>query len=248
MNTERRCVVSSRHPDPEKTPRAVNGLMTCAGHTRKVERMIAELPELYDDLGAALTASERHDKDSGRQKGGAKVGGVSLNEPVLEARAEIHDELRRLALYVSDERGMNPPGEWRLEGLPFGVLGPRRLVWQPRDDVPTLTSWLQRHAEWLCARPDADETHDNLDRLVRDCHSLAFPSGRRRFVLPEVVCGSPLMCDVETQQVIRCDGQIVALLMPDDDRENLSELSCETCGLEVPMTAAALPDHWMHAA
>lgn len=210
-----RCVVSSRHTDPAKTPRALDGLYVCRGHRLKVERMIAELPALYDDLGSALTSSETHDNDSGRRKNSAKGAGVNLNGNVVEARDEMHAELVRLVRYVTEERGLTGPSV---------------------DRVSALASWLTAHVDWLCAQPDADETHDFLDGLTKACFSLAFPSGRRRFVIPDVACDAPLWCDVDTKEITRCPGNLVALLTPQDALELPSEIICDTCGVEIPST------------
>jgi hypothetical protein len=196
--------------------------MVCRGHRHKIERMIAELPGLYDDLGTALTWSEKRDAEQGKAKNGAKNAGLNLNHLVVDARDEIHAELVRMVRHIAEERSFTPPA----------------------DTVGALATWLTVQIDWLCAQPDADETHDNLDRLTRDCWSLAYPAGRRRFVIPGVVCEAPLFCDAVTREVIRCPGRLVALLMPDDDRENLSEITCEDCGLEVPLKAAALPGRW----
>src|SRR5436190_14644968 len=184
--THRRCIVTSRHPDPEKTPKAAPGLMTCRGHRLKVGRMIAELADRHSSFAAMLTASER----AGEPVRSSREPGLNLNDKVVQARDEIRAELTRYVAYVAKARGFTPPA----------------------NNVPALTTWLLRHVDWLCAQPDADETHDFLDTLARDTYSLANPSGRRWFVLPGVICSAPIACDVGTHDVQRCEGALVACL------------------------------------
>ena len=215
MSEPLRCVVTSRH-DPGKTPRAVPGLSTCAGHRARIEQLIAELPALYTDLGSALIGSSR---DTEHRGSGANPG-LSLDQRAVAARDEIKAELVRIARYVGEERGMTLPA----------------------DNVNDIATWLLRHVDWLCAQPDADETHDYLAAL-HSHRSIAFPSGKRRFPIG-VTCNRPVSCDARTHAVQFCEGRLVAVLMPDDDRENLSEVNCDTCGLEVPLRAASMTEPW----
>lgn len=216
------CVISSRH-DPGRAPRVAPGLYVCEGHRRKIEQLVAELPDLHDALGTALTTSTR----DGEHRGSGSNPGLNLDPRAVEARDEINAELVRIALRVAEERNVSVPD----------CRG-----YDQAQQVSTVATWLLRHVEWLCEQPDADETHDYLAAL-HGHRSIAYPSGRRRFPIG-VTCNRPVACDARTRLVQHCDGRLVALLMPDDDRENLSEVTCDTCGLEVPLKAASLPESW----
>lgn len=225
-NGDPACILTHRN-EPDRPRRAANGYV-CAGHRAKVERLIAEMPAVYDELGSFLTSSERREPD-GHGKGHSTSTGVALNEKIIEACSEINNELVRLCHHVSYERGTSYPDT--------------RLIGQP-EAVARLATWLTTQVDWLCDQPNIDETHQYLDALARDCDWLTKPSGRRRFDVPDAICRAALSCDVSTREVNRCEGQLVATLMPHDDREVLSEVSCELCGYEVPLIVAALPEHW----
>lgn len=171
------CVIGHR-TDPDRPRRAHVGY-ACAGHRAKIEQMIAELPALYDDLGIALTSSERHGGHDGKNTRSATTG-ININERVLEARQEVHNELVRMVRDVEEARGITGPQQWALVGPPPGHEGPANREQLAADTVPAMTMWLLRQLDWLCEQPDVDETHDNLFRLTADCRWLAAPSYRPR--------------------------------------------------------------------
>lgn len=217
------CVIPHAH-EVNRPRRAAIGY-ACAGHRAKIERLIAELPAYYDDLGDALTSSERFGRE-GKHQGPSTTVGINLNGRIVDARDEVHAELVRIARDVAEGRKINGPSV---------------------DEVPAIASWLTTQVDWLCEQPDVDDTHHYLDALTGKCKSLTEPSGRRRFLIPNGICQAALWCDVTTREIHRCDGQLIALLMPDDDRENLSEITCDLCGCEVPLMAAQLVERWKQA-
>ncbi|HZQ33713.1 MAG TPA: hypothetical protein VFB19_18525 [Mycobacterium sp.] len=174
--------------------------------------MLASLPGLYGDLEAALTRPERrHDKsDEGKRRNSAKGAGVSLNGKVVDLRDEIHAELVRMVRWVIEERNLH--------------------AW-PADTEQAMASWLAAHVDWMCEQPDVDDTHDNLDRLTRAAHSLAFPRGRH-----QVVCGRCLevtACDVESRKPLQCPGNLVVEWTEPADLEP-EGIDCTVCGKTWP--------------
>lgn len=178
--------------DAERPRRAAVGFV-CAGHHSKIERLLAEMPFRYDELGLALTSSERPDHD-GHNKGKSTSTGVALNERVLEDRRDIHDELVRMVretveatitaedfacLACGVKAGLGCLAEMTHE-VRENAAQLERLKASPADDINAMSSWLLSRLDWFCEQPNIDETHDNLDRLSRSAWRLAYPSGRQR--------------------------------------------------------------------
>jgi excisionase family DNA binding protein len=140
--------------DPDRPRRAAVGYV-CGGHRDRLEQMIAEMPALYDDLGAALTTSEK----PGDRVHSNRDPGLSLNEKVADERQELHNELVRLVRWVVEDAHEASPTV---------------------DTVEHLSTWLVVRVDWICAQLDVDEEFANIDRLTRSCWRLAYPSGRHR--------------------------------------------------------------------
>ena len=208
------CVIG-HYQNPDRPRRAYSGY-ACLGHRDALEDRIRRLPRLFADLGLALTASERHDNEGCKPKKATSLG-IALNERIVEARREIHDELVRLVRVVAE--------------------GQRRTD-LPADRVANLASWLADETDWLCAQLDIDETVAYVGNLGAHKWLVPSPGGQRTFPIG-VNCLEPLFCLVTDRTLIRCAGQLVAILMADDDREELSEVACDSCERQVPMTAVA---------
>lgn len=208
-NGDRPCLLE-HHKDPNRPRRASVGWL-CSGHYARFTQHLADLPALYDDLGEVLTASERHDSEQGSVKNGAKSAGLNLNEPIVEARRELHDECVRMARDIAETRGIDLPTD---------------------DTVAALAWWLAGQADWMAEQDDADDTYRYLDTMVTAAQRLAFPSGRRKFTVG--TCETPQSCDVETRTIVRCPGAMQAILTPSKAMEFPDVIRCDTCGLEVP--------------
>lgn len=154
---DRPCLVE-HYRDPDRPRRAAQGWW-CAGHADRFTQMLAELPALHDDLGLMLTTSERRNADQGKAINGAKPSGLNLNERILDARREIHNECIRMVREVAEERAAKMPTV---------------------DTVSALASWLLTQVEWMADQDCADETYGYLATLTADCRRLAYPTGVHR--------------------------------------------------------------------
>lgn len=155
-NGDRPCLLSHFN-DPNRPRRAAVGWL-CNGHMSRLEQMIAELPNLYDELGLMLTSSEKPG-EQGRSKNSQVAGGVNLNKFVVDARDEIHAECVRMIREISEANGDTLP-----------IL----------DTLPALAVWLGGRLDFIAAQDDVDDTYANLQRLTSGCKRLAYPNGRRR--------------------------------------------------------------------
>jgi len=101
---------------------ALDGLRLCHGHRRELERLIAELPAIHDDL----------DRPAGPPSASAGGGAAGLNvdEAAADLRGQIHHDLLWWCRYVADCRGFH----------------------RPASETPTsAAAWLTLQVDWLAA-------------------------------------------------------------------------------------------------
>jgi excisionase family DNA binding protein len=154
------------HKDADRPRRASQGYV-CAGHRAGLEKLLAELPALYDDLGLALRRSSGTAHLGGpatetvvvNRRTGEEESPAWINAAVADAREEIHNECVRFARDVSEGSGDDLPDV---------------------DEVPVIAAWLFRHLDWLCDQLDVDETFGYLNGLTWNCKRVAYPSGIRK--------------------------------------------------------------------
>ena len=120
------CVLEHR-VDPDRPRPALDGLRLCWGHRAELERLIVQLPRLYDDLDAADTPTS----NGGH---GNSHPGLDIDERAADLRSQIHHDLLWWCLYVVDTRGLTRP-----------------LNTSPRHTAV----WLTVHLDWLAADPRA---------------------------------------------------------------------------------------------
>jgi hypothetical protein len=130
--------VAPHAKDPDRPRRAVDGLYLCAGHFADLERLIAEMPAVHDDLTRPATPGPK------AYGGGGESHGLTVDDQAAELRSQIRRDLRWWAHRAADERGFA----------------------KPYADHPYSTaSYLLRHLEWLAAQRIVVELLDVMREL-----------------------------------------------------------------------------------
>lgn len=119
---------------------AENGLRVCVVCRDKLAAHLREIPALYRQCGRILV--NRYERGPERIRGGMP-GGISLNDAVFTARADMLSVLASWCGLVVDERPVSHP---------------------PRREIDALARFLSIHLEWLTGHPAAGsavtEIHD----------------------------------------------------------------------------------------
>lgn len=220
--TERMCVLT-HHTDPDRSRRALPGLLVCAGHQARAERWLRQLAPLHAALDAVVA-------DAGRSGGpwvsGSREVGLDLSDRTVVVRHAIRHRLATWVLLVAEERDVTPPNlapERRPVHLTprrrlYHVTDPRtgtasvitRLSVVPREitEVQQLTSWLATWHDWLLAQEYVDDWVQDLADLHSEAWACAYPSGRRWHVIadcPEPACQGRLRAAVASQDELLPD-------------------------------------------
>ena len=156
---------------------AADGVLLCTWHLGKLGEDPPELARLHDELALRLANSGQ----SGEKTSGTREPGLALNEAAMGIRSEIENTLHGWARIIAEERGWTPP----------------------RDDVESLAEFVARDPKWLAAHRAADEVSNQLRDLVGRAHSIAYPSGIRRFQLPVQCPGKDEPCGADLWTTIR---------------------------------------------
>ncbi len=216
-----RCVIPHR-TDPERPRRALEGLLVCAGHYGQLQRDLAELPDLHEDLALALHPENAWQRGVGQKVRGTAESARLNNARVEEARNCIRRDLASWSRLLVEDR---------------------ELHLRPRNPEPAATAaFLAVHLDWLCAQPFVDEFAAEVLGLARTARALVYPSGRRTF--PVGPCPEVTSCEVATQLEQRCTGRLRAILHGDEgsrvtDRLLPHSLDCSDCGTTIPA------DQWL---
>ena len=195
-----RCVSPYCRPAPRPTGGRSNLCPGCEDRVRDhLNQLAADWPELENRLEPVRVAGEKVTASADES--------ITLDQRVVACRAAVTDTAVSLAQHVAACRSVTPPG-WVRE----------------RPDVPALLRWLARvWVPWLSAQPDPVDSGamaKDLTDLARESRSLAWPSGARRFDIPNLVC--PVILD-ETGQ--RCGGAMFAIV-GNLDKYTLPDLRC----------------------
>jgi hypothetical protein len=189
------CIATHRS-DPERPRRAADGLLMCLGCVGGMHRHLAELPDLTAQVVASMPRT--------RTAGGVKVGGT--REPALpvnlsagELRSQIAYDLYFWAHEVAVGRGIHLPPDGR---------------------VPTVCAWLDRHVDWLAARPQGADFREVLIELTGHAQGVIDPD-RRPVDLGRCV---------ETVEGKLCGGELWASVLDVDDPRP-SSIWCDGCPL-----------------
>lgn len=155
------CPIPHRH-DSER-PRSASHGFICRGCHHRLERALAELPGLFDELVHALAPG----RIIGARITGTPDHALPINPAVAEHRKDIAGKLSSWCQLVIDERGVTTA---------------------PDNDRPVNTApWLLIHLDWLEQHDEVETFAAEVFELSSKAFSLAFPSGARRIKLGECV-------------------------------------------------------------
>lgn len=194
--------------DHDEPAQAWSGVL-CKTHRRQFIRDIRCLPALYDDLELQLHPAGPAMKPFTTGQGETPT---FVNGRIADCRDRIWASLSALARVVVEDRKVDPPA----------------------DSTPhVVAAFLDRHADWICRQPFADDEAVNFRDLEAEAYSLAYPHPVRRIVCAR--CVEVVACDVETHTERRCGGDLVAVLRLDEQEQGLdpSAISCTVCGTQV---------------
>jgi len=192
---------------------AADGVLICPHHISRLGVDALHLPGLYDDLAAALTASDPSD-DNGTPGRGVHPG-LRLNIAAAQARHDIRRLLIGTVQTIATVRGILPPQRAALSvPLPPGVEGPLRLLRQARPDgrKVALAAYVAEHRMWLAGQPDAGAISDAYSYARRRawaiCHGeppKTVHIGTCPMLVDGEVCGAPI------SSLIRATDQLLPL-------------------------------------
>lgn len=89
-------------------------------------------------------------------------------------------------------------------------------------DVPGMTTFLERHAEWMSGHEAAQDCRDEVVELAHRCHLIAFPSRRESMSIGRCPLKHPETGDT-------CDGD-VRVRLTGEDRDGEAYAACNRCG------------------
>ncbi|MFH8349505.1 helix-turn-helix transcriptional regulator [Streptomyces sp. NPDC018045] len=161
-------------------------LLICARCFDGFRRHLKSLPALYRQCENMLAAAPQE----GQKVSGTRSFGIKLNAVAVEARDTLRARLLAWCDLVAAERVPDPADG----GAP------------PERTVEAMTSFLLRHAAWLCGHPAAGDVVTEIAETAATATRAAYPQQTRRFrVGPcvEVSCGGSLVA------VIRADEQLL---------------------------------------
>lgn len=190
------CIATHRS-DPDRPRRAADGLLMCLGCVGGMHRHLAELPDLTGQVVASMPKT--------RTAGAAYVSGsrepaLPVNLSAGELRWQIGHDLFYWAHEVAVLRGINLPPDGR---------------------VSTVCAWLDRHVDWLAARPLGADFREVLIELSGHAFGVIDPDRR------PVHLGR---CVEVAEDGQLCDGWLFASVLDVDDPRP-SKIWCDYCPL-----------------
>ncbi|YCK35157.1 hypothetical protein ACNF49_14040 [Actinomadura sp. ATCC 39365] len=194
------CQARHRH-EPDRPRAAADGLNLCPGCRIALGRHIRDLPELHADVLAQLPTGR---DTAAPPVTGSRTPPLPYNTRAGDWLAQTRHDLRSITSLVSVERG---------------IAG-------PPPNPGAQCAWLERHADWLAAHPNAGAFKDMFAEQVGRAYSIIDPA-RLPLVLP-VRCIEPV--DDEP-----CGGILRATVRRDDD-PTPSVIWCDGCDLELDTT------------
>lgn len=204
--------LSTHRVDPDRARSARPGSYLCDACHDGLDRLLAQVPQLADDLERAMIP--------GAEKG-AKISGtperaLPFNERVGQARRELLDWLRSWTGLIAEERG---------HALPHDL--------SPRGQVNWHRVQLQM---WTGSQPWVDEYATNLRAYVGAGRGAL--RGQRWKRVPVGACPDADRCDVSTRIHITCRGTLTGVVDLADELLPAT-VECTNCGREY--TARDLP-------
>lgn len=194
------CLATHRH-EPERARAAADGINLCPNCRTALDRHLTTLPTLHTDVLDSLPARGQSD---GPAVSGSREPALPVNLAAGDWLAQLRHDLGWLTTLVATQRGITPP--------------------QPRPAVQC--AWLQRHADWLSAQPDAGPYKDALAGLVGRGYAVVDPARH------------PLQIGPCIEQLVDegpCDGTVWVAVRRDGDTTP-SVMWCDTCTLELDTT------------
>lgn len=191
------CIAVHR-TDPERPRRAAPTLLMCLGCVGGMHRHLGELPDLTAQVVASMPKT--------RTAGGVPVSGsrepaLPVNLSAGELRSQIAYDLYYWAQEVAIGRGINLPPDGR---------------------VSTVCGWLDRHVDWLAARPEGANFREVLIELSGQAYGVIDPD-RRPVELGRCV---------EALDEGLCEGYLFASVLDVDDPRP-SKIWCDVCSLSM---------------
>lgn len=146
-------------------------LMLCPACCAKIRFSLEEMPELYDQCGAAILRAPDSRPDNIRRQRTARP---AFNDAAVDVRSDIISLLASWAAMVAEQRQLSKP---------------------PRRDVRPLATFLGRHLEWLLMHEAAPDFADEVTDTVARARKVSNPQARAHLELGSCVeedCGRPL--------------------------------------------------------
>lgn len=193
------CTATHRsQPDQPRT--AADGIHLCPSCRTALDRHLTTLPTLHADVLDSLPTAGHND---GPAVTGTREPALPYNPAAGDWLAQLRHDLAWLTNLVTTERGITHPPP------------------APAQQC----AWLQRHAEWLAAQPDAGAYKDALASLVGRGYAVTDPDRR------------PLTIGPCIQQLDDgpCDG-IIYVNVPRDGDTTPAVMWCDVCDLQLDAT------------
>jgi hypothetical protein len=177
----------------------------CSGCARLLERTLAEVPSLVEDLE---TTRARQSRTGGRSIGGGHSSERPLpwSEHAAEAAVLLRSTLVAWAQVVVEERG----------------------VGAPRDTLGGVSGFLLRHVEWLRHHPDAAELVDEVRFAVRQARQAVDRAPDRWYAGR---CGH-VDLEAQVEAIVMSGPPPVPCAEELYVREGADTVQCRTCSTE----------------
>lgn len=193
------CVAAHR-VDPDR-PRPVGRGYLCHGCDKHLEKTVAEIPALVDELNQTLARIAT----AGPRTSGNPEHPLPYAPLAADALRHLHLMVGTWAMHVADTRG---------------VTMPRRPTTQ------ALATFLVTHHEWLVHQPEVDDYKQGILDAYHQARRAVAPSITRKIDLG--LCGDIVTCDVQTRSEEPCGGILRAVVADDGAVPDVVCTSCET--------------------
>lgn len=199
QNATTMCVITHTH-DPDRKRPASHGYL-CHGCDKHLERTVAEIPALVDELEQTLARISTGNRP--------RVSGNA--ETALPYAPKAANALRHLNLYL---------GTWAMH------VADTRGVTMPQPSISAYATFLVAHHDWLVHQPEIDDYHRAMLEVARDARASIAPSITRRIDLG--LCDDVIACDIATHAELHCPGLLRAVVGDDGLVPDVVCTECET--------------------
>jgi hypothetical protein len=199
------CVGHHRH-EPERPRKALDGGYLCGGCIYRLDRTLAEVAELVEDLERALIRAG----SDGVKVSGDPERALPYNDQAGDARRVLLDVLGSWTRLIAEESGHAMPTDLSPAGQ---------------------ADWHRWHLSvgWLPARLWIDEYATNLAQASGA--GRAALAGQRTKTVPLGACPDTDRCDVLTRSGLPCRGTLLAVIDLSDEMLPAT-VTCNACGHE----------------